>query len=303
MKWLGMLPIESVRPNSWNVNVLPPAQYAVLKEGMRISGPERTEPITVRRAEDGALEMVDGEQRWRIARELGWRIIPAVEVEVDRKSAKLLCLSYNAVRGTVDTVKLSEMLLADTEMVEAASMVYGKEEVRRMIESAEKMSREAKQTLSRGVREKGLTLTTEVMRTIAEAPEEVQKLASEAVAMGDEKELLVQAIIERHMDEGRISEKKIEEGKGEGKRSEEGRGEGREGGGRKGEEEGADKKAEEARKRREEEGRVSIGGRAYEVASLVEIGEPGVYAIYYDAEKRKVGISVKKPTNSVNASL
>ena len=40
---------------------------------------------------------------------------------------------------------------------------------------------------------------------------------------------------------------------------------------------------------------MSIGGRAYEIASLVEIGEPGVYAIYYDAEKRKVGISVKKP--------
>ncbi|MCS7114104.1 MAG: ParB N-terminal domain-containing protein [Nitrososphaerota archaeon] len=135
MKMLGMLPVESVRPNRWNVNVLPSVEYARLKAVMRISGPERTEPIVVRKAEDGAWEIVNGEQRWKAAKELGWKAIPALEVEGKGEAAKFLCLSFNAVRGHIDLVKLSELLLADPEMAEAVRKVYGGAKLRSLLKA------------------------------------------------------------------------------------------------------------------------------------------------------------------------
>lgn len=276
MKMLGMLPIGSVRPNKWNVNVIAGEEYARLKEAMRASGPEKTEPIVVRRAEDGAFEIVNGEQRWRIAGELGWKAIPALEVEVDRKEAKFLCLSYNALRGTVDFVKLSELLLVDPEMVEAAEMVYGPEKTKEFMESAKKLTMEAKETLRAGLKA-GSKITPEKITAVAETPKEVQKLAAKAATQAEPVAVeFIKSSVEQFIHPE-------EEGEGEEEK-----------------EEGAEKKAEakgvegEGLKVTEQFRHYTIGGRAYEVVAFVDLDEPGTYAIFFDMENRTVGIKRHK---------
>ena len=65
MKMLGMVPVEKLKPNEWNAVELKGDDESKLKAQMRISGPERTEAITVRRVGD-VWEIVNGEKRWRI---------------------------------------------------------------------------------------------------------------------------------------------------------------------------------------------------------------------------------------------
>lgn len=156
MKWLGMLPVESVRPNSWNINALPKEEFQRLKAEMAKAGPEKTEAITVRKTEDGAWEIVNGEQRWRAAKELGWKAVPAQEVVADRKEAKFLSLSYNAIRGTVDVVRLSKILPTDPEMYEAAVRVYGKETADSLLESGRRLTEQAEKILRKAVEEGAL---------------------------------------------------------------------------------------------------------------------------------------------------
>ncbi|MEM3714041.1 MAG: ParB N-terminal domain-containing protein [Candidatus Bathyarchaeia archaeon] len=52
-----------------------------LRDSMVSSGPLMTPPIFVRKMDDH-YEIIDGEQRWLVARELGWTHIPAIVRDV-----------------------------------------------------------------------------------------------------------------------------------------------------------------------------------------------------------------------------
>ncbi|MEM3719543.1 MAG: ParB/RepB/Spo0J family partition protein [Candidatus Bathyarchaeia archaeon] len=195
MKWLGALPIDSVRPNSWNVNVLNDGIHKRLKAEFKASGPERVEAITVRRAEDGAWEIVDGEQRWRIAKELGWKEIYAQEVDVDRATAKFLSLSYNALRGTVDYSKLSQLLVIDAEMVDASKRCLGEAKTKELMESGKKLTKEAVEVLSNGVKT-GAIVSLEKIKAVAETPPEKQLITAYAV-LREQTQSVIQAITQK----------------------------------------------------------------------------------------------------------
>jgi hypothetical protein len=179
MKLLGMLPVKDVKPNTWNVNFLTKEEKLKLKEQMKLSGQERTPPITVRKAADGLWEIVDGEQRWSIAKELGWSGIPAVEVEVPDLDAKRLNLSYNYLRGSIDFVKLSKIVVEDKEMVQACREVFGSQETDALISSGKNLSVEAKQRLEEGLHG-GAKVTPEKLKAVAETPPEHQAIMADA---------------------------------------------------------------------------------------------------------------------------
>jgi len=265
MRMLGMLPVESVRPNKWNVNAISDEEYAKLKEAIRASGPENMEPIIVRTAEDGVWEIVNGEQRWKIAKELGWKTIPAAEVKIDRKEAKYLCLSYNALRGKVNFVKLSELLLDDPEMIEAATRVFGKAKVEELLESAKSLTDEAKEILSQGVKE-GVLITPGKIKAVAEVPQNLQYIAAGAAKSKTLDERFVRSVVVPY-----IHPKKEEGEEGEGEEED----------------------AKEEKKRVEKPKEYVVGGRAYEVGSYVEI-DGRTFLIYFDPERKAVGIAEHK---------
>ena len=89
-----LIDVNDIEKNSWNPNVMSDAEFRTLKEDMRIHGVHGVDPILVSLkgvyqlpvpidelpggAWDKAFEVkgyviVDGEHRWRAAKELGWK--------------------------------------------------------------------------------------------------------------------------------------------------------------------------------------------------------------------------------------
>jgi len=121
------IPIDMIRPNPWNVNLLTEEEFNRLKEFMKSSGPERTPPAVVRERE-GGYEIVDGEQRWRAAKELGWRSLPAMVIKASDLEAKKYTLSFNYLKGRINYIKMLELMAEDEELAAAAREVFSKSE-------------------------------------------------------------------------------------------------------------------------------------------------------------------------------
>ena len=165
MKMLGMVPVEKFKPNEWNAIELSAEDEAKLKQQMRVSGPEKTEPITVRRAGEH-YEIINGEKRWRIAQQLGWRELPAVEIEASDYEVKKYCLSYNLLRGTVNYVKLAKLMQADEEMVKVCRELLGEAKTKQLLESGKRLTKEAEEILQEATM-KGASVTPEKIQVVA----------------------------------------------------------------------------------------------------------------------------------------
>ena len=69
-----------------------------------------TIPILVRPLEDGTYELIDGEHRIQIVKEMGWTKIPAVITDADLQKATLLNILANTARGTQNPMDIAEAL-------------------------------------------------------------------------------------------------------------------------------------------------------------------------------------------------
>lgn len=67
-------------------------------------------PILVRRRDDGKYELIDGEHRIEVVKELGWTEIPAVISEASDLTANMLNILANTARGTQNTMDIAEAL-------------------------------------------------------------------------------------------------------------------------------------------------------------------------------------------------
>ena len=108
------LKLDKIRANPWNCNFLNAQERASLKQRMKEDGPEQTTEVVVRKTGED-YELIDGEQRWEIARELGWEFIRAMERVADDLQAKALCVSYNRWRGRLNWFKLHEVMKRDVD--------------------------------------------------------------------------------------------------------------------------------------------------------------------------------------------
>jgi len=266
VRMLGMVPVERLRPNEWNAIELPADDEAKLKAQMRVSGPEKTEPLTVRRAGD-FYEIINGEKRWRIAMELGWKHLPAVEIEATDYELKKYCLSYNLLRGTVNYVKLAKLAAEDEEMARVCRELLGEEKARELIESARRLTRQAEEMLEQAVK-KGADVTPEKIKIVSEVPPEHQPDLAEAA---EEKTDVDYMLI--------VRERLV--------------------GPREGEEE---EKGEEGPPKAPRPPRLDIYGKAVEAASefkCIKCGQP--YVVLYDREKKAVQVKPIKEREGVRA--
>jgi ParB family chromosome partitioning protein len=103
---LRELPVEEIRPNRYQPRrAIDPAALAELKSSMSISG--LLQPVLVREARNG-FELVAGERRWRAAKELGWKTIPAVVRQVDDQTLLTLALVENLQRASLSPIDEAE---------------------------------------------------------------------------------------------------------------------------------------------------------------------------------------------------
>lgn len=104
---ITLISVDQIIPNDYNPNVV--SQDILAKLGAEIAHKGLCEPIIVRRRGNG-YEVVDGEHRWRICRDLGWTEIPCVIQDYDDSEAKIKTLQLNYMRGSVIPLKLAALI-------------------------------------------------------------------------------------------------------------------------------------------------------------------------------------------------
>ena len=102
------LPIDSLVPNTWNTNVVPPENLEKIKASLTRFGMFR--PIIVRE-NAGQLEIIGGYHRWTVAKEMGFEDVPVVNLgSIPDKTAKEIGLVDNGRYGEDDTLALADLL-------------------------------------------------------------------------------------------------------------------------------------------------------------------------------------------------
>ncbi len=102
------VPIGQVEPNPWNPNVQDAEIFRVLAQSLKEEG--FGEPVLTRRLENGKLQIINGEHRYRLALETGMTHIPVAIVQMDDLNAKLATIRRNKTRGGLDTIKTAAIL-------------------------------------------------------------------------------------------------------------------------------------------------------------------------------------------------
>jgi ParB family chromosome partitioning protein len=103
------IPVERLHPNPWNPNRVAPEMYTKLRAYIEREG--MVEPLVVRPVEPpGHYQILGGEHRARIAKELGMTHVPCAIVEVDDRRAKILTINLNELKGQSVPALLAELV-------------------------------------------------------------------------------------------------------------------------------------------------------------------------------------------------
>jgi ParB/RepB/Spo0J family partition protein len=130
------VPVSSVSPNTYNPNRQSDHDFDLLKKSIDSDG--FTQPVIVLRSSN---QIVDGEHRWRAARDLGYEEIPVVFVDMTAEQMRVATLRHNRARGEED-IELSAQVLRDLRELGALewaqdSLMLSDEEVNRLIEDVD----------------------------------------------------------------------------------------------------------------------------------------------------------------------
>ena len=104
---ITLIELNKIKPNDYNPNVV--SGDILAKLGAEIAHKGLCEPILVR-SRGNSYEIVDGEHRWRICRDLGWKEIPCIIQDYDDTEAKLKTLQINYMRGSAVPIKLAHLI-------------------------------------------------------------------------------------------------------------------------------------------------------------------------------------------------
>lgn len=103
---LREIPLAEISPNPFQPRRgFDPATLADLKRSLATAG--LLQPVVVRET-DGGFQLVAGERRWRAAKDLGWRRIPAVVRDVDDRTLLTLALVENLQRASLSPIDEAE---------------------------------------------------------------------------------------------------------------------------------------------------------------------------------------------------
>lgn len=103
-------PIEKMFPNPYNPNRMAEHEFSLLKKSMREDG--FTQPVIIL----PTGQIVDGEHRWKAAKELGYTEIPAVTIDLDEAKRRISTIRHNTARGTHD-IEAEALMLKDLEQM------------------------------------------------------------------------------------------------------------------------------------------------------------------------------------------
>ncbi len=88
--------VEKMTPNPWNPNRMSDEMRLKLKAYIEREG--FVEPLVVR-PKGAQFEILGGFHRWQIAKELDYKTVPCVVVDLDDRRAKILSINLNEMKG------------------------------------------------------------------------------------------------------------------------------------------------------------------------------------------------------------
>lgn len=101
-----MVGTETLKPNSYNPNIMTDEQFNSLVDDFRENG-FVGQPIII----NNKKEIIDGEHRWRCAKFLGYGTVPVVYFNPkDADHQKMLTIGWNAKRGEMSPIKLAGLI-------------------------------------------------------------------------------------------------------------------------------------------------------------------------------------------------
>ncbi len=122
--------LAEMRPAPWNPRTITDFQLEALQHSLEEFG--AVEPVVLNA--DGLI--LGGHQRYAAARALGWDSLPAVRLDLDEESAKLLNLALNRISGEWDTSMLAELVSTiDRQASEFVVAGFPSDEVERLLAS------------------------------------------------------------------------------------------------------------------------------------------------------------------------
>lgn len=103
-----IVPVDSVFPNPWNPNRMDDAMFEKTKNSLQRFS--QSSPLICREISRG-YEIIDGEHRWRAAKDLGRKEVAIWNLgEMDDAAAKQMTIMFNELRGHPDIDSLSELV-------------------------------------------------------------------------------------------------------------------------------------------------------------------------------------------------
>jgi len=107
--------IDKVKPNSYNPNVMDEEKFNALVDFCKTNGADKLDPVWLRNNGDGAYEIIDGEHRWKAAKEVGWKRLRAFVIGLSEDEGKAFNVRKNRERGKLDAHKLGKILYEEYE--------------------------------------------------------------------------------------------------------------------------------------------------------------------------------------------
>lgn len=103
--------IADVQPNEYNPNDMEAEYFEALVEAVKQEG--MNQPVLVREdpANPGKFLIVDGENRYRASKVVGYKRLPVIVVPLSENMAKVRTLSYNQLRGQNIPIKLARLMV------------------------------------------------------------------------------------------------------------------------------------------------------------------------------------------------
>jgi len=101
-----LIPVERIRANDYNPNAMAATTYEQLVASIKGRG-FRSAIYVLPADQDGVHTIVDGEHRWRAAKESGLLHVPCVVLPANQDEAMMDTIAMNQLRGSLVPVKVA----------------------------------------------------------------------------------------------------------------------------------------------------------------------------------------------------
>ncbi len=159
--------LDKIEVNEANPNEMDEKEFENLKKEIKKRG--FLVPIIVRKLGENKYKLIDGEHRFKAVRELGYKEIPAIVLEISEEEEKYLLINLNKIRGSFNPIKYARL-------VEDLVNKYTLEKVKEAIYLSEREIQ-------------SLFLIKKVDYTISEVIEKVKEKANELKLKGEVKDI------------------------------------------------------------------------------------------------------------------